>query len=73
MHDSHFPRTKVGTELETCDLQLVKEQEVCSLAIIGIACRLALVSARAWSRQFFNINHCMDSYHLSYSVMTIAN
>ena len=48
MHDSHFARTKVGTELETRDLQLVKEREVCSLAVIGIACRLALVSARAW-------------------------
>ena len=42
MHYSHFPPTKVGTELETRDLQLVKEREVCSLAFIGIACRLAL-------------------------------
>ena len=46
MHDSHFPRTKVETELETRDLQSVKKREVCSLAVIGIACRLALVSAR---------------------------
>ena len=48
MHDSHFPRTKVGTELETRDLQSVKKWEVCSLAVIGIACIPALVSARAW-------------------------
>ena len=51
MHDSHFPQTKVGTELETRDLQLVKEQEVCSLAVIGIAYRLALVSARVSGSQ----------------------
>ena len=50
MHDSHFPQTKVGTELETRDLQLVKEQEVCSLAVIGIACRLALVSGSQQGR-----------------------
>ena len=39
---------KIGTEIETHDLQLVKNEQVCSLAVICIACRLAPVSARAW-------------------------
>ena len=42
MHISHFPQTEVG--IETRDLQLVKERAICSLAVVGIACRLALVS-----------------------------